>query len=386
MQPRRWVRLCHAADLRVAGACGSARFGCTAVVNTDWFAWCGSGLTTWLQIRPRLSLSLFPFLFLFSLPPPPPRLPIPPSPGGRPLCHLHVSSPHTVISSPRQRRPDTDDSRAPPHTQHPRMLQYPVQLPPLSLSSNRDNDYFRSNDFNSINRRRIQKDSSRHHHLSISTNLSPSSDSSSPSTTSAKLPRSPYISSRALHSSSPVPFAHQALASPDIKSSSSSIGSQTLHDVLAPGDIVGEGFYLQDDVIRLVSHSEAPLSDSEPASEFEVIKQLGTGSYAVVYLVQEVLARPTVSDDGHMSTIGPMEFEGRSAISTSPAQTVYGRKYAIKCLSKANLDEDALAIQMSEVRSHAVKCASRILISLHTGYHSSVLASTPQHCCSPSHS
>ena len=104
MQPRRWVRLCHAADLRVAGACGSARFGCTAVVNTDWFAWCGSGLTTWLQIRPRLSLSLFPFLFLFSLPPPPPRLPIPPSPGGRPLCHLHVSSPHTVISSPRQRR------------------------------------------------------------------------------------------------------------------------------------------------------------------------------------------------------------------------------------------------------------------------------------------
>jgi len=53
-----------------------------------------------------------------------------------------------------------------------------------------------------------------------------------------------------------------------------------------------------------------------------------------------------------MSTIGLMEFDSRSAMSTSAAQTVYGRKYAIKCLSKANLDEDALAIQMSEVTIH----------------------------------
>jgi hypothetical protein len=48
-----------------------------------------------------------------------------------------------------------------------------------------------------------------------------------------------------------------------------------------------------------------------------------------------------------MSTIGLMELDTNK--SPSPPHIVYGRKYAIKCLSKANLDEDALALQMDEV-------------------------------------
>ena len=189
------------------------------------------------------------------------------------------------------------------------MLQYPVQLPPLSLSSSK---HPKPNDLLNRNRPPILS-----RQLSLNVSSSPS-------------PRSPYISSRQL----PPPFKSS--------SSQSSVLSQPLHDVLAPGDTVGEGFLLQGEPIRLVSSSH-----TQPAREFEVIKQLGTGSYAVVYLVQEVLSRPVHSEDGHMSTIGLMELD----TTNKPVQhTVYGREYAIKCLSKADLDQDALAVQMSEVK------------------------------------
>ena len=215
------------------------------------------------------------------------------------------------------------------------MLQSPP-LPPLSL--------------NDLNRKRFIH----HHHqppLSISTNFS--SNSPSPSSPAAKLPRSPYISSRQLHTASPLPCP---------KSSSHSIASQTIEDVLAPGDIVGDGFFLQGEPIRLVSNGATTHDHREPAHELEVIKQLGTGSYAVVYLVQEVLSRPVPSEDGHMSTIGLMELDS-SRPSASP-HIVYGRKYAIKCLSKANLDEEALALQMSEVKIFHFIVPSRPIIHL----------------------
>jgi serine/threonine protein kinase len=117
---------------------------------------------------------------------------------------------------------------------------------------------------------------------------------------------------------------------------------------LVSGDVVGQGVCFQGETIRLVSIGAfPPASDyEEPAKEFEVVKRLGTGSYAVVYLVREVLFRPPPSDDGHTSILGPIELDGK--LSCRPC-TEYGREYAIKCLSKANLDEDALAAQMSEV-------------------------------------
>src|SRR5271169_796283 len=98
------------------------------------------------------------------------------------------------------------------------MLQYPVHLPPLSLSAPKSNDL--------LNRNR--------RHISLDISSSPS-------------PRSPYISSRHFRSDS----------------THSSLLSQPLHDVLAPGDSVGEGFLLQGEPIRLVSSSH-----TEPAPEF----------------------------------------------------------------------------------------------------------------------
>jgi serine/threonine protein kinase len=171
-------------------------------------------------------------------------------------------------------------------------------------------------------------------------------------------PRSPYISSRQLQPASPVP-----LSSADPKSFSHSIASQTIEGVLAPGDIVGDGFLLKDESIRLVSNGATTYGRRVPAQEFEVIKQLGSGSYAVVYLVQEVLFRPPSSEDGHMSTIGLMELDTNK--SPSAPHIVYGRKYAIKCLSKADLDEDALALQMDEVTIHQSLHLHPNIVTLH---------------------
>ncbi|KAF8868082.1 kinase-like domain-containing protein [Infundibulicybe gibba] len=132
---------------------------------------------------------------------------------------------------------------------------------------------------------------------------SPSPTDSSPSTPSINLPRHHRQSWSA--------------KSPSVHS----LQSATIEDVLAPGDVVHQHGLFLGEPIRLVS-----AADSHLAVEFEVVRRLGTGSYAVVYLVQEL--------DGQL---------------LSRPDTVYGSKYAIKCLSKANLDDEALAAQMSEV-------------------------------------
>jgi hypothetical protein len=248
------------------------------------------------------------------------------------------------------------------------MLQYPVQLPPLSLSpkipSRKDicDHPRRSNDYprlppNSFNNKRFQNETfvSRSNFagfhpspqipLSISTNLTPS-PTSSPSPASANLPRTTYFSSKPPSSPVLLGNSHPWASSPP--SGKSSITSSTVEDVLFPGDFVGQGGTLQGETISLVSmgpHSSGVGDYREPAIEFQVKRRLGHGSYAVVYLVQEVLYRPQLSDDGHMPTMGVMELDA-----TSTPQTSYGREYAIKCLSKANLDEEDLAAQMSEVR------------------------------------
>ena len=121
--------------------------------------------------------------------------------------------------------------------------------------------------------------------------------------------------------------------------------------------MVGEGILLQDEPIRFVSSH--PTVDSEiPAQEFEVVGSLGTGSYAVVYRVREVLSRPVPSMDGHISIEG-MELDdkliGRPAVE-------YGRDFAIKCLSKANLDKEALAAQKAEVKYNSVLIYGAALI------------------------
>ncbi|KAF5388844.1 hypothetical protein D9757_005661 [Collybiopsis confluens] len=269
------------------------------------------------------------------------------------------------------------------------MLQLPVYPSPPAQAShksavaNDNSDYFRYNEPripSSVNAKRLHRDSlsTRPTHtfsnpLSVSTNIL-SSSTPSPSITSSKQLRSPYISSR------PIP-SPASLPSPNPWSSTSAAAAKTpldsrppspiqsvtdLEDVFFPGNVVGEGAALQGETITLVSIGDTATVRSDtpdyekPAMEFEVVKRLGAGSYAVVYLVCEVLYRPPPSDDGH--AVGALELEETTRLRP---KTVYGREYALKCLSKVNLDEDALAAQMSEVTIHQSLHSHPNIVTLH---------------------
>jgi serine/threonine protein kinase len=208
------------------------------------------------------------------------------------------------------------------------MLQYSVPAPaPAPLTSNHIHIH------HDLQHQQLKLDSrpfsrTTSPQLAVSTNFTRLPSQSSP--TSPRLP--PYLASRRPADSSPAP--------------------SVLEGVLFPGDVVGQGLLLQGEPIRQVSIG---LDSFEPPREFEVVRQLGTGSYAVVYLVREVLSRPPVSEDGHISVVGSLDFDGRPP----PPQSIeYGTEYAIKCLSKVNLDEEALAAQLSEVRFIYYYCSS----------------------------
>ena len=133
------------------------------------------------------------------------------------------------------------------------------------------------------------------------------------------------------------------ILSPSLSISSLSHPTETLPtiisivsgDILSPGDIVGEGILLQTEPLRLVpnqSVDQAPVADYQQSTrEFEVVRKIGTGSYAIVYLVREILFHFLSSEDDH-----------------HPSRE-YGREYAVKLLSKADLDEKELMAQLTEV-------------------------------------
>ncbi|KAN0138325.1 kinase-like protein [Lactarius tabidus] len=179
--------------------------------------------------------------------------------------------------------------------------------------------------------------------LSVSTSYSSlPSPNFPPSALPQVVPRPPYASS---HSNDFPP--------PPSSKEHSSISSHA-EDILSHGDIVGEGIPLLGEPLRLVANRYAehvPAADhQEPATEFEVVRKLGTGSYAVVYHVREVLSRSPPSEDDHIYPGGRLELDDVS-ISRSPL-TEYGREYAIKLLSKADLDEEELVAQLTEATIH----------------------------------
>ncbi|KAG6820525.1 hypothetical protein H0H93_015998 [Arthromyces matolae] len=221
------------------------------------------------------------------------------------------------------------------------MLQYPVQLPPLSLSSDPKRKDFRPNDPLTTSRFPNSRNPF--------SNIHPS-----PSSAPISLPRSPRLPNLTLSQ-------QWSSTTSSVSQNSSTSDSSVIEDVLFPGDFVGEGVSLQGEPIRLVlSHSGTGSPGyQEPAQEFRVKRRLGHGSYAVVYLVQEVY-RPLPSEDGHSSIVGTMELDA-----SNPTEIRYGREYAIKCLSKANLDEEDLAAQMSEVTIHQSLRSHPNIVTLH---------------------
>ncbi|KAF8991447.1 kinase-like protein [Hymenopellis radicata] len=95
--------------------------------------------------------------------------------------------------------------------------------------------------------------------------------------------------------------------------------------------------------------------------EFEVIRCLGAGSCSVVYLVREILYCPP-SEDGRIATTGGIGMDSHDSRGTS---RVYGGEYAIKCVSKANLDERVLSALMSGVTIHQSLDLHTNVVALH---------------------
>ncbi|KAH9171195.1 kinase-like protein [Lactarius sanguifluus] len=191
--------------------------------------------------------------------------------------------------------------------------------------------------------------------LSVSTSFSSlPSPSFPPSTLPQVVPRPSH------HSSHRNDFSQPPSSSKEHSSFSSHI-----EDVLSHGDIVGEGIPLLGEPLRLVANSsvEHVPDHQEPATEFQVVRKLGTGSYAVVYLVREVLSRSPPSEDDHFYPGGRLELDDVS-VSRSPS-TEYGREYAIKLLSKADLVEEELVSQLTEATIHQSIPVHSNIVTLH---------------------
>lgn len=94
--------------------------------------------------------------------------------------------------------------------------------------------------------------------------------------------------------------------------------------------------------------SAARPEQSPPAVHLEVVRKLGAGSYAVVYLVKEILSRTLVDRPPRKLSAEPLELSDEEE---GPSWSYeYGRDFAVKVLSKASLSPEELEIQMFEVR------------------------------------
>lgn len=169
-------------------------------------------------------------------------------------------------------------------------------------------------------------------------------------------------------------------------------------EVLREGDVIGQGLFLQGQIIKSVSsgqHTGFPSTLNELPKRYEVIRKLGTGSYAVVYLVREILAPcasnlayspvrpppPVIAEDdtfdesdvfgmgAHPSSLGlglalgPRSASHRSSrgarrrsllsSTSTPAPRQYGASFAIKVLSKSSLDASQIEVQRTEVTIHS---------------------------------
>ena len=172
-------------------------------------------------------------------------------------------------------------------------------------------------------------------------------------------------------------------------------------EVLRPGDIIGQGCLLHGEFVRAVRGTGSNTSVGTSAKvRYEVVRSLGTGSYAVVYLVREILPPPPPPNrDGDMfdedlfgivppqppfgvyslttrslsnrsatrraSLLKPIEERPSPSLSSPPAFT-YGKEFAIKVLSKSNLDPDELAVQMTEVTIHQSLKVHPNIVTLHS--------------------
>lgn len=130
-----------------------------------------------------------------------------------------------------------------------------------------------------------------------------------------------------------------------------------------PGDRMAVGQYFEGSLIRdfkeFEGHQqrERELAEREgEGKEVEVVRVLGTGTYAIVYLVREVLYDP-YKDSSKDQTFDDYQEE-----------IEYGKEYALKCLSKKDLSDELLLVQRSEVTLHKSLPAHPNIVTLRRAY------------------
>lgn len=148
-------------------------------------------------------------------------------------------------------------------------------------------------------------------------------------------------------------------------------------NTLQEGDRIGiglthEGYPVIDALIDSVGSSTAsspgsPFHAPDDGIQFEVVRQLGYGSYAIVYLVKEILYEPDHGNGDH-DLFPHVEEEDGAMVHE---KTVYGREFALKCLSKRNLTDDQITVQKFEATLHRTLPEHPNVVALHRVSHHS---------------
>ncbi|KAH7335915.1 hypothetical protein B0J17DRAFT_668361 [Rhizoctonia solani] len=148
-------------------------------------------------------------------------------------------------------------------------------------------------------------------------------------------------------------------------------------ETLGEGDVVGHGVFVNGEIVTAIDHGREPLLGGPQNginARYEIVRKLGSGSYATVFLAREILAEPLPPTDSDL----PFEWNGSDDAHADPDMTIrtstgrtYGRSFAIKCLSRALLTTpESLAVQMLEATIHGSLPVHPNVVSLHAALES----------------
>ena len=137
-------------------------------------------------------------------------------------------------------------------------------------------------------------------------------------------------------------------------------------DALFEGDRLGIGLMHEghaivdalDDSQASETPSQSLHSPLDDGIQFEVVRRLGYGSYAIVYLVREVLYDDTTTTEED-------EYLFAASSAAPKAGPVYGREFALKCLSKADLTVEQMQVQKYEAILHRALPDHPNVVTLH---------------------
>ncbi|BGP43962.1 hypothetical protein JCM10450v2_008176 [Rhodotorula kratochvilovae] len=174
-------------------------------------------------------------------------------------------------------------------------------------------------------------------------------------------------------------------------------------DVFEEGERVGVGVWLdgRGGYVRDCFAGRADVDGKAPGNgldgprQLEIERRLGEGTYAIVYLVREVLYDPDPTDDDILSPIDPLasfEFDepgpapagdastgaqgerprmhswASESWNPMPPRPTYGQYYALKCLCKKNLTEDLIEVQRNEAFLHRALPKHENIVQMYGAY------------------